>query len=566
MSNLSELDSSASFDSATHEVFNQPPKPGDQNLFADDPVLRLAVAEQGASWGLDELEVWGARIGTEEVARLGHLANEFPPQLETHDRYGHRIDEVRFHPAWHELMTMGVAAEIHALPWNRPHPGAHVLRAAKHYLFSQVEAGIHCPLTMTFAAIPALQRQPELAEVWIPRLTSTTYDTRFLDPAQKDGCLMGMAMTEKQGGSDVRANTTRAIPSGSGGPGAPYRLEGHKWFCSAPMCDAFLTLAYTEAGLSCFLVPRWLDGGERNPFFIQRLKNKLGNRSNASSEIEYRDTWGWMVGDAGRGIATILEMVGHTRLDCMLGSAALMRQSLRSALHHCRHRAAFGKPLLDQPLMQNVLADLILEWQGAVHLMLRVAKSYDPLPHPAGEEDRRRQQSFRRLSTTLGKYWVCKRTPAFVCEALECHGGNGYVEESGLPRLYREAPLLSIWEGSGNVMCLDVLRALTREPQAWPALRQELQLAAGADQRYDRHLKGLDQRLGQRQGLEPQARRLAEDLALALQASLLIRYAPPAVADAFCASRLGEGRGDEYGTLSSAADLPGILASAEATA
>ena len=550
--------SDATAGAATHTVFNQPPLPVDQNFYDDDPLLRAAVQREGAGWADDELREFGAQVGTVEMARQGQLANEHGPRLETHDRYGHRLDEVTFHPAWHHLMAVGVAAEIHALPWNRPHPGAHVARAAKHYLFSQVEAGVHCPLAMTFAAVPALRRQPELASIWLPRISSTTYDGRYLPPSEKDGCLMGMAMTEKQGGSDVRANTTRARAVGTPGPGREHRLEGHKWFCSAPMCDAFLTLAQTEVGLSCFLVPRWLDDGERNPFYIQRLKDKLGNRSNASAEIEYRDTRGWMVGDDGRGVATILEMVSHTRLDCMLGSAALMRQSLRSALHHCRYRSAFGRPLIAQPLMQNVLADLSLEWQAAVCLMLRVARAYDDTAVNESDSEQRRRHAFRRIATAIGKYWICKRTPAFVAEALECHGGNGYVEASGLPRLYREAPLLSIWEGSGNVMCLDVLRALGRDDEAWPALRHELQRAHGADRRYDRHLDRLEASLTSGGDQQRQARRLTEQLALALQAALLLQHASPAVADAFCVSRLGGERGEEYGTLPSGVE-PGTI-------
>lgn len=539
--------------SSTHEVLNQPPPLEHYDPLALDRVLGEALVREGADWARDEVRRFGLRTATSEVLEWGHLANRHPPELQTHDRFGHRLDEVVFHPAWHELMALGVEAEIHALPWNRPQPGAHVARAAKHYLFSQVEAGVHCPLTMTFAAVPALRRQPEVAAEWVPRITSTAYDPDLAPPEEKAGCLMGMAMTEKQGGSDVRANTTRAQPVASGGPGGEYLLTGHKWFCSAPMCDAFLTLAQSEGGLSCFLVPRILPSGERNRFCLQRLKNKLGNRSNASSEVEYRETWARMVGEEGRGIPTILEMVAHTRLDCALGSAGLMRQALAQALHHTTHRHAFGRALREQPLMRNVLADLALEWEASTTLVLRVARAYDEAEESSAD------RAFRRIATAITKYWVCKRTPAMVAEALECHGGNGYVEESILPRLYREAPLSSIWEGSGNVMCLDVLRAMTREPETIPALFAELGKAKGADRRYDAHLIDLEQQLGNRSDMELRARRVVEGLALALQGALLIRHAPVAVADAFCAARLAGEGGHEYGTLPSGVDFEAIL-------
>ena len=542
----------------THEVLNQPPPLGDTNPFAADKALREAVVREGAGWARDELAAFGELTGREEVIRLGHLANRYPPELLTHDRFGHRIDEVEFHPAWHELMRIGVEAEIHALPWNRSQPGAHVARAAKHFLFSQVEAGVHCPLTMTFAAVPALRAEPDLAEEWMPRLTSTAYDPRMRPAASKAGCLAGMAMTEKQGGSDVRANTTRAEPLGAGGPrSGEVLLTGHKWFCSAPMCDAFLTLAYSEGGLTCFLVPRFTPDGRRNRFEIQRLKDKLGNRSNASSEIEYRDTWARRVGEEGRGVRTILEMVNHTRLDCALGSAALMRQALAQAIHHAAHRSAFGRLLIEQPLMLNVLADLALESEAATALVMRMAHAYDQ----ASEDDG--QRALRRIATAVGKYWVTKRCPAMVCEALECHGGGGYVEESILPRLYREAPLGSIWEGSGNVICLDVLRAIAREPETLPALLEELRRARGADRRYDAHLERIEGELADRRDLEARARRVVEGLALALEAALLLQHAPAFVADAFCASRLGGG-GREYGTLPPGVDLAGIVERAAA--
>ncbi len=547
---------------STHEVFNQPPPLQDYNPFTADAALREAVSREGAGWAADALATFGELTGRAEVIELGELANRHPPRLVTHDRFGHRIDEVEFHPAYHELMRIGVEAEIHALPWNHPRPGAHVARAAKHFLFTQVEAGVHCPLTMTFAAVPALRVQPEIAEDWLPRVTSAAYDPAMRPSTEKSGCLIGMAMTEKQGGSDVRANTTRAVPVGRGGPGEEYLLTGHKWFCSAPMCDAFLTLAQTEHGLSCFLVPRWRPDGSRNRLLLQRLKDKLGNRSNASSEIEYRDTWARMVGEEGRGVPTIIEMVNHTRLDCMIGSAALMRQALAQTAHHTAHRSAFGRLLKDQPLMRNVLADLALESEAATVLAMRVARAYDDEAEarpPGGGQADHCGRALRRIATAIGKYWVTKRGPAMVCEALECHGGNGYVEESIMPRIYREIPLSSIWEGSGNVMCLDVLRTLARDPAALPALLDELGEARGADRRYDRLLAEIDRGLARHQDAEAWARRIVERLALALQAGLLLRHAPSWIADAFCTARLGNEAGHEYGTLPPGLQLERIV-------
>ncbi|RMH17188.1 MAG: isovaleryl-CoA dehydrogenase [Acidobacteria bacterium] len=532
----------------THRVTNQPPPLEGHNLFLGDAALAEGASREGAAWATDELAAFGELMGRPETIALGFDANRHPPELRTHDRFGRRIDEVVFHPAYHRLMEIGIEAEIHALPWNRPRPGAHVARAVKHFLLTQVEAGVLCPLTMTFAVVPALEREPEVAEEWLPRVRSTRYDPRPLPAAAKRGATMGMAMTEKQGGSDVRANDTRAVA----GDGA-YRLTGHKWFCSAPMSDAFLTLAQAEGGLTCFLLPRFLPDGSRNRFHLQRLKDKLGNRSNASSEVEYRDAWAVRVGPEGRGVATIIEMVAHTRLDCMIGSAALMRQALAQALHHAAHRAAFGRRLIEQPLMRNVLADLALESEAATALALRVARAYDQ----AAEDPAAR--ALRRIATAIGKYWVTKRGPAMVCEALECLGGNGYVEESILPRLYREIPLGSIWEGSGNVICLDVLRAIERQPETVPALLDELRLARGADRRYDAHLEAVERRLHAGGEGQAGARRLVEGLALALQAALLLQHAPPAVADAFCAARLDGEAGHQYGTLPPALDLAPIL-------
>ncbi len=537
----------------THEVTNQPLPLENYNPYDSDAALSEGVSREGAGWAESEIRAFAETTGRAAFIHLGTLANRHTPELRTHDRYGHRIDEVEFHPAWHDLMRAGVEAGVHSFAWNETREGAHVARAAKHYLLDQVETGVGCPLTMTFAAVPALQVQPEIAEEWVPRVTSRQYDSRLIPATEKAGCLIGMAMTEKQGGSDVRANTTRAVPLGADGAGQEYQLTGHKWFCSAPMCDAFLTLAHTDSGISCFIVPRFLPDGDRNVFRIQRLKDKLGNRSNASSEIEYDGTWARMVGDEGRGVPTIIEMVNHTRLDCVIGSAAIMRQAVAQATHHTAHRSAFGKKLNDQPLMQNVLADLALESEAATATMVRLARAYDD----ARENEQARQ--FTRIATAITKYWVCKRCPAMVYEALECHGGAGYVEESILPRLYREAPLSSIWEGSGNVMCLDVLRALNREPDALPAFRAELETARGGDLRYDVFIDDLDRELMNPNDVETRARRIVERLALAFQASVLLKSAPDYIAEAFCATRLYTDRGHEFGTLPPSLDHKRIL-------
>jgi putative acyl-CoA dehydrogenase len=540
-----------------HEVVNQPPPLQDYDLFAADAGLREGVAREGGGWAEPDLHEFGTELGRERVLRWGEQANANPPRLRAFDRFGHRIDEVEFHPAWHELLRLAMAHEVHNLPWRSPRPGAHVARVAKHYLQAQVEAGVGCPLTMTFAALPTLRHQPELAREWEPRLLGTEYDARLVPAAQKSAVLLGMAMTEKQGGSDVRANTTHARPLGRPGPGEAYELEGHKWFCSAPMCDAFLTLAQAGRGLSCFLVPRFRPDGTRNVFHLQRLKDKLGNRSNASSELEYHGTFAQLVGEEGRGVRTILDMVQHTRLDCVSGSAGLMRQALTQAVHHAHHRAAFGRRLAEQPLMRAVLADLALEVEAATALVLRLARAFDRAGEDAGE------RAFSRIATAAGKYWVCKRAPGMIVEAMECLGGNGYVEESILPRLYREAPVNAIWEGSGNVICLDVLRAIAREPESLEALLGEIRLARGADRRLDARLSGLEAELasGGEEG-EARARYTVERLALALEASLLLRGAPAAVADAFCASRLGDAPGLAFGALPTGLALAEIVARA----
>jgi putative acyl-CoA dehydrogenase len=549
-----------------HSVLNQPPPLEGVDVFSSNLPLVEATEREGAGWVRERAAQLGRLIGGEPQLLWGRLANENKPVLRSHDRYGNRIDEVEFHPAWHELMKMGVEHGLHSLPWTSEEPFAHTARAALYLTAIQAEAGFACPLTMTYAVVPALRAQPELAAEWEPLVTATSYEPRLVPASEKGSAIAGMAMTEKQGGSDVRANTTEARPTdrfalGEGGPGGEYELNGHKWFCSAPMSDIFLVLAQAGEGLSCFLVPRVLPDGNRNPFHIQRLKDKLGNRSNASSELELDGTWARMVGGPGRGVATIIEMVGHTRLDCVIGAAAGMRVAVVNATHHTAHRSAFGKLLIDQPLMRNVLADLCLESEAATMLAMRLARAYDEA-HADAEagEDSSDAQLFKRLATAVAKYWVCKRVPNHACEALECLGGNGYVEESGMPRLYREAPLASIWEGSGNVISLDVLRALTRAPRALEVFMQEVEQGHGADRHLDARVERLKREFRDPATLETRARSVVEDMALCLQGSLLARHAAPAVADAFCASRLGgEGR-LEYGTLPAGSDFEGIIA------
>jgi putative acyl-CoA dehydrogenase len=538
---------------ATHDVLNQPPPLRDRNLFEDDAALRDGLDREGAGWARGRLSAEGAFWGGAPVA-WGFAANESPPVLHTHDRYGHRRDEVEFHPAWHELMRAGVEHELHALPWRTDRPGAHVARAAAYVCAIQAEAGFACPITMTFAAVPALRAQPELADEWVPRLTATSYDPELKPADQKRSALCGMAMTEKQGGSDVRANTTRAQAADDGW----WELTGHKWFCSAPMCDLFLVLAQDDSdppALTCFALPRVLPDGSRNAGFqLQRLKDKLGNRSNASSEIELRGALARMVGDPGRGVPTIIEMVNHTRLDCVIGAAGGMRAAVAQASWHAAHRSAFGARLADQPLMVNVLADLAIESEAATTVALRLARAYDEAPNDPTAD------AFKRVATAVAKYHVCKRAPGHAYEALECLGGNGYVEASGMPRLYREAPLASIWEGSGNVMALDVLRALARTPTALDAFLAEVDEAAGADHRLDAFVSATRNELTDAEALESRARRVVERLALCLQGSLLVRHAPPAVADAFCAARLDGDAGLNYGTLPAGADAKAIVA------
>ena len=545
----------APFAGATHAVTNQPPPLVDFNAYEADRPLTEAVRREGAEWAEARIFAAGAAGGSAEALEWGREANENPPRLRTHDRYGNRVDEVEFHPSWHRMLALEVEHAAHALPWLEPEPGAHVARAAISILLSHAEAGVGCPISMTYSSVPALRTQPELAQEWEPRLLSTSYDSRPIAAEQKDGALCGMAMTEKQGGSDVRANTTVARPLNGGGPGAEYALTGHKWFCSAPMCDAFLVLAQAEDGLSCFLLPRFTPDGERNAGFqLKRLKDKLGNRSNASSEVEFHEAWARMVGEPGRGVPTIIEMVNHTRLDCVLGSTTGMRVGVEQASWHAAHRSAFGAPLADQPLMQNVLADLAVESEAATISALRLARAYDE--SHAGDPH---AQRFKRLATAVLKYWICKRAPSHAVEALECLGGNGYVEDSGMPRLFRESPLNSIWEGSGNVQCLDVLRAMVKSPESVEAFFAELAEAEGAEPRLDAYVGELRAELADLADAEARARRLVERMALALQGSLVVRFADPAVADAFCASRLAGDWGGAFGTLPASVDFRRIV-------
>jgi len=536
-------------------VPNQPPPLENYNLFESDLALQEAVRRYDGRWIEAEAHSFGERLGRSETLQLGVQANRFPPELRTHDRFGNRIDEVSYHPAYHALMRLGVEARTHALPWLQMRSGAHVARAALVMLRHQVDEGTSCPLTMTFAAIPSLRRQAEIAREWESRALSTIYDPRSIPAPQKGGVLFGMAMTERQGGSDVRNNTTRAEPISAGGPGGEYTLTGQKWFCSAPMCDAFLVLAQAPAGIACFFLPRWRPDGSRNAFHLQRLKDKLGNRSNASSEVELTGAWALLIGEEGRGIPAIMEMVRHTRLDCALGSAAAMRKAVAEATFHAAHRMAFGKLLIDQPLMRNVLADLCLESEAATALAMRLAHAFDR----SGEDPA--EKRFARVATAVAKFWVTKRAPILAAEALECLGGNGYVEESPLPRLYRDAPLNSLWEGAGNIQCLDVLRSINQDPDILDALRGELAAAAGSNRVYDRFCRSLGN--AAETNSEHAARVLVTRYALALQASLLIRAGHAAVADLFCSARLDGEMGTVFGCLPSTDGVAEVLERAQ---
>ena len=533
----------------THVVTNQAPPLVDFDV-ADSPALLEALHREGAGWAEDELQAVGRLAGSAEAQEWGRLAEGHPPVLHSFDRYGNRIDEVEYDSAYHHLMEHAVGFGLHASPWSDGRPGAHVSRAAKFLAWTATDAGHGCPISMTYAVVPALRANPELSARYEPLLTSRDYDFGSRPPLTKRGLIAGMSMTEKQGGSDVRANTTRAQPIADGS----YRITGHKWFTSAPMSDLFLVLAQAPGGLSCFLMPRVLPDGSLNGMQVQRLKEKLGNKSNASSEIEYDDAVAWMVGDEGRGVRTIVEMVNMTRLDCTIGAAAGMQLGLFEAVHHATHRKAFGKYLIDQPLMRNVLADLAIETEAAIAVAMRLAGATDR----AGQGDER-EALFRRVGLASSKYYVCKRGPVHAAEAMECLGGNGYSEDSGMPRLYREAPVLSVWEGSGNVAALDTLRAMAKQPESVEVFFDELDAGGGADSRLDAAVGRLRHQLGDLDAMEHRARTIAESMAMALQGTLLVRFGHPAVADAYCASRLGGDWGVAFGTLPTGVDTSAIL-------
>lgn len=536
----------------THIVQNQPLPLENYNLFSSDIALQEAVQRAGAGSRQDMLQQFGALTGSAETVHWGFQANKVRPEFRTHDRYGRRIDEVEFHPAYHHLMRTSIENGLHSIPWTDGQPNANAFRATLSYMMSQVDAGHGCPITMTFAAIPTLRKQPDIAAVWEPLITSRVYDPANKPFFTKQGVTIGMAMTEKQGGSDVRANSTRAYPLGQRGGGQLYELVGHKYFVSAPMCDAFLVLAQAEGGISCFLVPRWRSDGSKNPLQIQQLKNKMGNVSNASSETELRGAQGWLIGEEGRGVANILEMVALTRFDCMIGSAGGMRQAMSQILHHCRQRAAFGKLLIDQPLMQNVLADLALESEAAIALALRIGHGLD-------QPDNEHEQLIVRIGTAVGKYWICKRTPGHAYEAMECIGGSAVMEDSIMPRLYREAPVNAIWEGSGNVQCLDMLRAMSRTPGSLEALFAELEKVQGHNRELDQHVLALKQDLADKQDIEYRARAIVENMALALQASVLLQGGNALVADAFCRGRFQSRSHQMFGTLPRGVDCRAII-------
>ncbi|WP_370152574.1 isovaleryl-CoA dehydrogenase [Ferrovibrio sp.] len=540
----------AAFD--THEVLNQPPALEDYNLFATDRGLVNAAEVNGAGWAKDQLAAYGAKLGSAWAIEQGRLAHRFPPQLKLFDRFGHRRDEVEFHPAWHNIMGLIIGEGLHSAPWADPKPGAHVARAAAYVMHAQIEPGSQCPTTMTYGSVPALKRDAAIAAEWLPKIYSRSYDPAMKPVAQKSGALIGMGMTEKQGGSDVRANTTRALPAGAGGPGQEYVITGHKWFFSCPQIDAHLVLAQAPGGLSCFFMPHWLPDGTPNAIRIQRLKDKVGNKSNASSEVEFENAHGWLLGEEGRGVPTIIEMGTYTRLDCALGSAGLLRGAVAQALHHVYHRRAFQRHLIDQPLMTNVVADLALESEAATLLALRLARAFDRAE--ASEQG----AAFRRLCTPAVKYWVCKRAPNAVVEAMEVHGGNGYVDEGPLGLLYKEIPLNSIWEGSGNVMCLDVLRALQKHPDSIEAYFAELIPARGNDKALDAAINDLKAEFADTAEMEHRARHVVEKMMVTLQGALLVRHSIPAVADAFCASRLGGDWGRAFGTLPKGTDTRAI--------
>ncbi|MDQ3131026.1 MAG: isovaleryl-CoA dehydrogenase [Acidobacteriota bacterium] len=528
---------------------NQPPILENYNLFASDTALREAVKANGGAWNDEHAEKFGGILGKAETLELGNAANKNLPVLKTHDRFGNRSDTVEYHPAYHALMRIGIENETHNLNWTQIREGGYVARSALAFLKQQVDEGTSCPLTMTFAVVPSLKIQPEIAAEWLPRVLSNEYDERFIPAPEKRGATFGMAMTEPQGGSDVRANITFARKVGNG----EYEITGRKWFCSAPMCDAFLVLAQTEKGVSCFLLPRFRPDGAKNAFYIQRLKDKLGNKSNASAEVEFHAAFAKIIGEEGRGVANIMEMVRHTRLDCAVGSAGTLRRAVAESLHHCRYRSAFGKLLIEQPLMRNVLADLCLESEAATAFAFRLARGFD---ESANDEQ---AKLYTRIATAIGKFWICKRAVFAVGEAMECLGGNGYVEESVLPRLYRDIPVNSIWEGSGNIQCLDVLRSMQKEKESVGILLDEINSANGANVNFDVFTRKIERELLDVNNLEFRARRVVEKLALALQASILLRNAPAFVGEAFCNSRLLESCLN-FGTLPAGVDVEKIIA------
>lgn len=539
------------FADETHQVFNQPQALEQYNAYSGDRVLRYWVDKFGGSWGDDRLREFGQGIG-HQLQQAGFLANKHLPELQSHDRFGRRIDQVDYHPAYHQLLAHAIEHGHCSLPWTENRAGAHVVRGALAYLHNHADPGSGCPLTMTFASVPAIASQADVAARWLPKITSATYDGSNKPWFDKTGVTIGMAMTEKQGGSDVRANTTVAEPLAQRGGGKLYALTGHKWFCSAPMCDGFLVLAKTQQSLSCFLLPRWRDDGSKNPMHIQRLKNKLGNKSNASSEIEFRGAHGWLLGEEGRGIATIIQMVALTRYDCMLGSSALMAQAAKEAIWHTSGRSVFGKTLHEQPLMLNVLADLALEAEAALAISMRIAYALDHRDDP-------KQAALIRSATGIGKYWICKRAVQHTYEAMECLGGVGYVEENITSRLYKEAPVNAIWEGSGNVQCLDLLRVLHKEPDTLEALLEELEQARGQHPLFDSTLDTLLVELANRQDIELRARQLMETLALLWQSATLLVYGEGWIAKAFVTARLAQRQYHQYGTLDNSIDAKAIV-------
>lgn len=543
----------------THEVFNQPSALDPFNAYTGDVALQNWVNIFGASWHQHVLVEYGERVGT-DLFDAGFAANKYKPEFKSHDRFGNRIDQIDYHPSYHQLMKSAKESGWHSLPWTQPKMGAHVARAAMEYMHAQADPGTGCPLTMTFAAIPALKHQPNVAKQWLPAIMASHYDHRNIPYFEKQGLTIGMAMTEKQGGSDVRANTTYAHAISKQGSGETYELTGHKWFCSAPMCDAFLVLAQTkkgsDSGLSCFLLPRYKPDGSKNQMYIQRIKDKMGNVSNASGEVEYRSAFAWMIGEQGRGVRTIIEMVNMTRFDCMVGSSAIMRQALVQAIHHTSEREAFGKNLHDQPLMRNVLADLALESEAALAISMRIAHSLDCLQK---DPDNEFEQYFSRVATAIGKYWICKRTAQFTYECMECIGGVGVVEDNILPRLYRESPINAIWEGSGNVQCLDVLRAMQKDPDILKVFMAELDKGKGYYSEFDSYIDKIQMEFTDIETLEYRARSVVEKLALAWQATTLIQFGEPVLAKAYVSSRLTGYSGHYYGTLPCDVDVKAII-------